>query len=75
MKIVKIESIKKKKYSGKIYNLAIANDESYIANGIVVHNCRSVLVPITEYDDYELTRAKPALVPMGNPGDKFWTVE
>lgn len=30
---------KTKKYIGKVYNLSVENDESYIANGIVVHNC------------------------------------
>ena len=29
-----------------LYNLSVEDDESYIANGIVVHNCRCTLVPI-----------------------------
>jgi len=28
-------------YSGMVYNLAVSEDETYIAGGIVVHNCRS----------------------------------
>lgn len=31
-----------------LYNLSVENDESYIANGFVVHNCRSTLVPVTK---------------------------
>lgn len=30
-----------------VYNLSVLNDESYIANGIIVHNCRSCLIPAT----------------------------
>jgi hypothetical protein len=29
----------------RLYNLAVQDDESYVANGIVVHNCKSYLVP------------------------------
>ena len=29
----------------RLYNLAVESDESYVANGIVVHNCKSFLVP------------------------------
>jgi len=28
-----------------VYNIAVAVDESYTANGIVVHNCRSRIKP------------------------------
>ena len=27
-----------------VYNLAVENDETYIANGIIVHNCRSTII-------------------------------
>ena len=43
---VKIKSIKKVPWEGIVYNLAVNEDETYIANGIVAHNCRSILVPI-----------------------------
>lgn len=49
-----IKSILKKKIKNEtLWNLAVEDDESYIANGCVVHNCRSVLVPITKYDDWQ----------------------
>lgn len=39
-----IKSIVKKRISTqRLYNLAVADDESYVANGIVVHNCKSYL--------------------------------
>ena len=31
-------------YSGYVYNLAVEDDETYLANGFVVHNCRSTTV-------------------------------
>lgn len=43
----RIVSIKRKQITTeKLYNLAVEKDESYVANGIVVHNCRSMLTPI-----------------------------
>lgn len=49
-----IKSIIKKKISNeKLYNLAVKDDESYVANDIVVHNCRSLLIPITKYEEYD----------------------
>ena len=49
----KIKSIVRKQIENqKLYNIAVVDDESYIANDIVVHNCRSVLIPITKYEDF-----------------------
>lgn len=35
----KIWKIDRVPYNGNVYNLSVADDESFIANGIVVHNC------------------------------------
>jgi len=35
-------------YIGMVYNLSVEDDESYIAENIVTHNCRSTIVPITK---------------------------
>lgn len=41
-----IVSIKRKQITNeRLYNLAVKDDESYVANGIVVHNCKSFIVP------------------------------
>ena len=41
-----IASIVRKKVGTKaLLNLAVGVDESFVANGIVVHNCKSRLVP------------------------------
>jgi hypothetical protein len=48
----RIKSIIRKKITTEtLHNLAVEGDESYIANGIIVHNCRSVLVPIMVGED------------------------
>jgi hypothetical protein len=33
-------------YSGDVYDLEVSDDASYVCNGIVVSNCRSVSVPV-----------------------------
>ena len=53
----RIKSIIKKTIKDeKLYNLAVEIDESYVANDIVVHNCRSTLIPITKYEENESRR-------------------
>ncbi|MCP3980837.1 MAG: hypothetical protein GY716_16165 [bacterium] len=32
--------------TGRVWNLAVEEDESYVADGVVVHNCRSTTVPV-----------------------------
>ena len=47
LRYVRIERIERRPCLRPVYNLAVADDESYVAADIVVHNCRSVLVPVT----------------------------
>lgn len=47
---MKIKAIKKVPFEGTVYNLGVEDDESYIANGIVVHNCRCLFSVVTKYD-------------------------
>lgn len=35
---------------GNVWNLAVEEDETYIAGGVIVHNCRSILLPVTRLD-------------------------
>lgn len=37
--LVPIRSITKKKFKGRVYNLEVAGDNSYVANFLAVHNC------------------------------------
>ena len=42
----RIVSITRKKITNEtLHNIAVEEDESYIANGVVVHNCKSYIVP------------------------------
>ncbi|MCK9446733.1 terminase family protein [bacterium] len=42
-----LDNIEKYHYSGITYNLEVEDDNSYIANGIVVHNCVMTLVNLS----------------------------
>lgn len=60
--MVRIKSIKRKRINDeRLYNLAVEDDESYIANGIVVHNCRSriLFVSTTDIREDKLIPNKP----------------
>lgn len=35
-------------YTGKVHNIAVDEDESYVAGGVVVHNCRSGIRSISQ---------------------------
>lgn len=37
--LYKIKAIELKKFEGKVYNFEVENDNSYLANNFVVHNC------------------------------------
>ena len=45
--MARIKNIIRKKINGeKLYNFAVERDQSYICNGIVVHNCDSYILPV-----------------------------
>lgn len=46
MRPVRILKIERRPCTGPVYNLAVEEDESYVADGVVVHNCRSILVAV-----------------------------
>jgi hypothetical protein len=41
-KISRISSIKEIEYNGYVYNLEVENDNTYIAEGFIVHNCVAI---------------------------------
>lgn len=53
VKVLKVER-KNLKRGRAVYNLSVAEDESYIAKGMVVHNCRCVLV--AELDEEKMVK-------------------
>jgi hypothetical protein len=51
---MKIKSITKKHINNeRLYNLAVMDDETFVADGIVVHNCRSIIRYVTRIDVQE----------------------
>lgn len=42
-------------YEGMVYNLSIDGDETFIADCVVVHNCRSTTIPDVK-DEYNLAK-------------------
>ena len=57
-----IESIKKWKvtHPRTLFNLSVEQDESYMAKGIVVHNCRCLALPARKSDvGNKYVRKKP----------------
>jgi len=58
---VSVTSIVEYHYKGWVYNLSVEDDETYIANGFLVHNCRSSTAPVLDerfkIDDIRTTRA------------------
>lgn len=52
---VRIEQIRSKRFSGHVYNLQTV-DGWYIANGIIVHNCRCFLTQVTVDDTDAVVR-------------------
>ena len=47
---VKIRKIERRSCNKSVYNLAVEEDESYVAENVVVHNCRTIEVFITTDD-------------------------
>jgi endogenous inhibitor of DNA gyrase (YacG/DUF329 family) len=45
-KFHKIKSIKKEYYKGNVYNFSVKDDETYVAENMFVHNCRSRIIYI-----------------------------
>lgn len=45
-----------------LWNLAVEEDETYIAGGVIVHNCRSILIPVTVLDQWEASKPLPESV-------------
>lgn len=54
---VKVKSIEKEAYQGKVYNLEVMDDHSYVLNGRTVHNCDftasvdDLFIPISLIDE------------------------
>lgn len=63
--VKKILKIPRKSF---VYNLAVEEDDSYIASGIAVHNCRCSLIPI--FDDRPAVAPEPVVIDKGTPFER-----
>ena len=52
---MRIKSITQVPFEGTVYNFSVQDDESYVANNIVVHNC--LLTPITKFEVQRLIKS------------------
>lgn len=54
--------VRKKITTQQLYNFSVEKDESYICNGVVVHNCKSYIMPILKgkLGDREIELLKPS---------------
>lgn len=69
---MRIKAIRKKSFSGRVYNLGVQDDESYMANGIAVHNCRCFIVPVTQFEvERKGTPAEDVNLPADFPDPGF----
>lgn len=47
-----------------MWNLGVEDDETFIAGGVIVHNCRSVVFAVTTLDGWDGTESPdPVLQP------------
>lgn len=53
---MKIRRISREHYCGPVYNLGVEKDHTYFAEGVLVHNCRSTLIPVTKFEDYKASK-------------------
>ena len=53
-----IKTVSRRAYSGVVHNLGVQYDESYVAEGRVVHNCSFEAAVLGSYWGKELTRAE-----------------
>jgi SPP1 gp7 family putative phage head morphogenesis protein len=65
--VVKIAEVD---YTHPVWNIAVQDDESYVANGIVVHNCRSLLIAVTARDNWTESPAPTVTPQKGFSRDK-----
>ena len=49
---MQIKSISKEHYEGHVYNLGVDKDKSYFAEGVCVHNCRCIVIPVTKFEPW-----------------------
>ena len=70
---VPVEEVKIEEFEGTTYNISVENDETYVANGILTHNCSSlmILMIFREELDRRIEQRKQTSVKSAAQSD-FW---
>lgn len=60
-----VAAVHRREHVGMVHNLAVEEDETYFADGILVHNCRSLILPIDflDWTAESATKERPAIQP------------
>jgi len=58
-------------FTGIVFNLEVEGSRTFVANGVLVHNCRSIATPLTEDEAKAegITRSPPRVDPVSGFGD------
>ena len=62
---MKLKSIKSYNYSGYVYDLVIAKNKNFLADGVIVHNCAKKKYLLKVHNSEGVQYAKPKLKVMG----------
>lgn len=61
----RVKAVHRRPHKGRVYNLAVTGDETYFADGVLVHNCRSIIIVI-DFEDWNpdlVTKRRPNIAP------------
>lgn len=64
----RIVSVSSRKFKGRVWNLTVQNNESYVANGVASHNCQCQLVRVPDGWGFD---EDGDLTPTGKGGIKY----
>lgn len=52
IRFVRVVKVEKSSYAGPVYNISVNKDQSYIANGLISHNCYDVIYTRQLFDKF-----------------------
>ncbi len=57
-----VKSSKKHHYEGSVFNLTVDKDQSYFAEGILVHNCNCFLTTVVDMEYFDKNKPSPDML-------------